>query len=233
MASVLPVLAPATAIAPSAEFQTAGQKIPRQPHRSSGRTSMLANIEVSEPKPPEDPDSPLSFSMEGSEEQPPPALISRYWAPGWNSVQALNKFQQEVGGPLRGDDPGRRLIEPSGSGKAAYHSGIPEVFRPKEGEWLLVPLPHIFGSEELSMLAPGIAALAPKPSLTVCSEDAARLGVVTGDIVELSCTGTRRHLPVVILPGFPTGTAGLPAGSFLPAGADHGPFGRIVRRSPA
>ena len=233
MASLLPVLAPVAAIAPSAEFRAAGQRIPRQPHRYSGRTSMLANIAVSEPKPPEDPDSPLAFSMEGSEFQPPAPLISRYWSPGWNSVQALNKFQQEVGGPLRGDDPGRRLIAPSGSGKAAYHSGIPEAFRPKEGEWLLVPLSHIFGSEELSMLAPAIAALAPKPSLAVCPEDAARLGIVTGGIVELSCAGTRQHLPVVILPGIPAGTAGFPAGSFLLASTDHGSFGRIVRRSPA
>jgi NADH-quinone oxidoreductase subunit G len=45
--------------------------------------------------------------------QPPPALIPRYWSPGWNSVQAINKFQIEGGGPLHGGDPGRRLIEPT------------------------------------------------------------------------------------------------------------------------
>ena len=61
----------------------------------------------------------LSFSMEGYEGQPPAPLISRYWSPGWNSVQALNKYQQEVGGALKGGDPGKRLIEPNaGSGKA-------------------------------------------------------------------------------------------------------------------
>ena len=52
------------------------------------------------PEPPHDPDAPLSFSMEGFHGPPPAALIPRYWAPGWNSVQALNKFQEEVGGPL-------------------------------------------------------------------------------------------------------------------------------------
>ena len=51
--------------------------------------------------------------MEGYQGQPPAPLIPRFWAPGWNSVQALNKFQEEVGGPLRGGDPGRRLIEPA------------------------------------------------------------------------------------------------------------------------
>ena len=33
--------------------------------------------------------------------------MSRLWAPGWNSVQAITKFQEEIGGPLRGGDPGR------------------------------------------------------------------------------------------------------------------------------
>ncbi len=68
---------------------------------------MLADVSVHEPKPPADPDTPLAFSMEGYQDQPPAPLISRYWSPGWNSVQALNKFQQEVGGPLKSGDPGK------------------------------------------------------------------------------------------------------------------------------
>ena len=74
---------------------------------------MIADISVHEPKPPQDPDTPLAFTMEGCQDHPPAPLISRYWSPGWNSVQALNKFQQEVGGPLNGGDPGKRLIEPA------------------------------------------------------------------------------------------------------------------------
>ncbi len=112
MASALPIFALVKDIAPSADFRITGQKVPRQPHRYSGRTAMLADVSVHEPKPPDDPDTPLAFSMEGYQDQPPAPLISRYWSPGWNSVQALNKFQQEVGGPLNGGDPGKRLIEP-------------------------------------------------------------------------------------------------------------------------
>jgi NADH-quinone oxidoreductase subunit G len=112
MTSSLPQFTPIKDIAPSADFRIIGQKVPRQPHRYSGRTAMLADISVHEPAPPADPDTPLAFSMEGYQDQPPPPLISRYWSPGWNSVQALNKFQQEVGGPLHGGDPGKRLIEP-------------------------------------------------------------------------------------------------------------------------
>jgi len=51
--------------APLAEFRVTGQKIPRQPHRYSGRTAMHADISIQEPKPPDDSDSPLAFSMEG------------------------------------------------------------------------------------------------------------------------------------------------------------------------
>jgi len=35
--------------------------------------------------------------MEGYEGMPPSSLIQRFWYPAWNSVQAVNKFQKEVG----------------------------------------------------------------------------------------------------------------------------------------
>ena len=157
MISAIPFFSPVQDIAPSADFTVQGLKIPRQPHRYSGRTAMLANENVHEPKPPEDHDSPLAFSMEGYEGQPPAPFISRFWWPGWNSVQALNKFQQEVGGPLRGGDPGKRLIEPGRTDHASFFNDVPEAFTPGDNEWLLVPLYQIFGSEELSILSPGIA----------------------------------------------------------------------------
>ena len=74
---------------------------------------MHANVSIHEPEQPHDPDTALAFSMEGYPGHPPPPLIPRFWAPGWNSIQALNKFQDEVGGPLSGGDPGERLIEPA------------------------------------------------------------------------------------------------------------------------
>jgi len=84
-----PMLAPASSAAPPAEFRMLGMKIPRQPDRYSGRAAVHADQTVFEPRPPDDHYSPLAFSMEGSEEQPPPALVGRVWAPGWNSAQAL------------------------------------------------------------------------------------------------------------------------------------------------
>ncbi len=150
LAGEMPTFAPLREIAPPAGFRLEGQKVPRDPHRYSGRTSMHADKTVHEPKPPEDADTPLAFSLEGSEQQPPPPLISRYWSPRWNSVQALNKFQQEVGGPLRNDRPGRRLIEQNAEARPAYF----EIALEKE--MAAAPEYSLFGSEELSSLSPAV-----------------------------------------------------------------------------
>jgi NADH-quinone oxidoreductase subunit G len=212
LAAAIPVFSPVLKIAPLAGFRIAGRKIPRQPHRYSGRTAMLAQIDVNEPQPPADDDSPLVFSMEGYEGEPPPPLITHYWAPGWNSVQALNKFQDEVGGPLRGGDPGQRLIEPAAAAKVSYFHEIPEAFKRRESEWLIVPLYQIFGSEELSILSPGIAERAPQPYLVLNPEDASRLSVNDGEEIELALNGLIHRLPVKFQPELPAGVAGLPAG---------------------
>ena len=153
MASSLPVFKPVLDIAPKADFRITGQKIPRQPHRYSGRTSMLANISVQEPKPANDADSPLSFSMEGSEGQPPAPLISRYWSPGWNSVQALNKYQEEIGGMLKDGDPGRRLFNNTDQVHSTFFDYVPGSKQTDDA-----PCYDIFNSEELSAYAPSIGA---------------------------------------------------------------------------
>jgi NADH-quinone oxidoreductase subunit G len=196
MSRALPVLEPILAIAPPASFRVAGEKIPRQPHRYSGRTAMLANLTVHEPKPPDDPDSPLAFSMEGYEGQPLSPLITRFWSPGWNSVQALNKFQSEVGGSLRGGDPGQRLIEPAQVEKATYFNEMPAAFRRRDGEWLVMPLYHIFGSEELSALSPGVAERSPQPYLALNPDDVAARRMNEGEEVELVLDGAIYRLPV-------------------------------------
>jgi NADH-quinone oxidoreductase subunit G len=217
MAAALPALEAVRDIVPPAGFRLVGQKIPRQTHRATGRTAMHANVDVHEPRPPDDPDSPLSFSMEGYEGQPPSALIPRFWAPHWNSVQALNKFQEEIAGPLRGGDPGRRLIEPAqGAGDrlpgGRYFDRIPASFEPQAGQWLMIPIHHIFGSEELSILTPGIGELAPEPYLGLHPEDAAGLGAEAGEEVALHMEDVIYRLPLKLMPTLPRGIAGLPAG---------------------
>ncbi len=211
LAGSIPGLEKVLDAAPSASFRITGRKVPRQSHRASGRTSVHAAIDVHEPRPPDDPDSPFAFSMEGYEGRAPSPLIARYWAPGWNSVQALNKFQAEVGGALVGGDPGIRLIEPADSADTIYFNDIPAPFKPGP-TFLAIPLHHIFGSEELSMCSPSIAGRSPGPYIALNRNDAARLGVSEGESVEASFADSQWRLSVVLRADLPEGTAGFPAG---------------------
>lgn len=209
IAAEIPALSAITNAAPS---HKAAGKIAREPNRYSGRTAMLANISVHEPKPPDDPDSALAFSMESGPETVPPSLIPFFWAPGWNSIQSVNKFQSEVGGSLRGGDPGVRLIEPSQESGWQYFSEIPAQFKARPGEWLLIPIFHIFGSEELSRHAPGIAQLLPPPYVALNSCEASQLGVKTGDLMKVVLEDAALALEVALRDDLPSGVAGLPAG---------------------
>ena len=209
IASELKVLAGIQHAAPSRkEFG----KVPREPQRYSGRTSMLANISVHEPKPPEDLDSALAFSMESGPQSPPPSLNPFFWSPGWNSIQSVNKYQDQVGGPLRGGDPGVRLIEPAAQGGWNYFSHLPSAFRPDAEQWLLVPSYHIFGSEELSLHAPGIAELAPNPYIALNPTDAELFGLKSGERIKASIGSSSCEFEVSVRSDVPRGTALVPIG---------------------
>jgi NADH-quinone oxidoreductase subunit G len=212
LAREIPAFAPVAQLAPPASFRIAGEEIPRQPHRYSGRTAMHADVSVHEPQPPADPDSPLSFSMEGYQGQPPSALIPRFWAPRWNSVQSVNKFQEEVAGPLRGGNPGQRLVEPRPGAQGEYFTEVPDAFKRRDGHLLVVPGYHIFGSEELSTLAPAIAELATRPYIAVNPQDAAEFAVDKDGLMEIAFSQVSHHLPVKFLPTVPAGLAIVPMG---------------------
>ena len=59
--------------------------------------------------------------------------------------------------------------------KGMYFTSIPAAFARREAEWLIVPIEHIFGSEELSLQSPAVASLAPAPYLALNAADAASL----------------------------------------------------------
>jgi NADH-quinone oxidoreductase subunit G len=220
----LPDLGVTQQAAPPATFRIAGAGIPRAPHRESGRTAVLANIDVSEPKPPDDPDSALEFSMEGASVQPPAALIPFFWSPGWNSIQATNTYQTQPGGPLRGGDAGVRMFEPAAPNGQTYFSAIPPAFEARDDEWLLVPMYHFFGSDELSLAAQGIAELVTAPHVAVNSGDFAE-----GAEVEVSCSSGTFHLPVRIRPELPRSVACISVGQAPVAGISLPAWGKIAR----
>lgn len=208
LAREIPLFSPVAELDPVVPVPSLDGKIPRQSHRYTGRTAMRAHIAVSEPKPPADTDTPLAYSMEGYDGPPPAGLITRFWAPGWNSVQSLNKFQSEIGGTLKGGDPGRRLLEPAGSDTGPGLTA-PQAATPGDDDYLLIPVHHIFGSEELSMVSPGIARRAPGPYLALAPDN----GLAReGQTVRATVAGTWLDLPVRLLPGLPPRSAGLPVG---------------------
>jgi NADH-quinone oxidoreductase subunit G len=212
LSSAEPLLRGTDKIAPPPEFRVAGQKIPREPHRYSGRTAMHANHHVSEEKPPEDTDSALSYTMEGYRGQPPSSMIPFFWSPGWNSVQSINKYQEEVGGSLRGGDPGLRLLEPSPGAGAKYFTDLPEIFIPLKDHLWMVSLHHIFGSEELSARGAAISKRVPKSYVMLNAQDAAELNVTAGSVLQFEVTRQLYQLPVEISASIPKGVGGMPYG---------------------
>jgi len=216
MAAEMPQLTRAIEAAPLSTFRIAEAKIPRAPHRFSGRTAIGTEKNVSEPPPPPDFDSPLAFSMEGSELPAPAPLIPFFWTPCWNSIQATNFYQREIGGPLRGGNAGVRLFDGARGGR--FDGEIPQPFEARPDEWLFVPSYHLFGSEELSAWAPAIGELAAKPY--VAMKNAA---FPNGAMVTVTVQGQHFRLRVETREEIPPGIAVLPAnippllGSPLPA----------------
>ncbi|MCG4453366.1 NADH-quinone oxidoreductase subunit NuoG [Pseudomonas sp. MMS21-TM103] len=197
--------------APNASFRIKGLKLAREPLRYSGRTAMRANISVHEPRQPQDQDSALAFSMEGySGTQEQRQQIPFAWSPGWNSPQAWNKFQDEVGGHLRAGDPGVRLIE--AKGEALPWFGVPAAFEPAPGTWQAVPLHHLFGSEETSARAAPLQTRIPQPYVAVGEVDAERLGLGDGALVALTLDGQVLRLPLRLCAELASGLIGLPVG---------------------
>ncbi|AEX51219.1 NADH-quinone oxidoreductase subunit NuoG [Rahnella aquatilis] len=210
--AALPQLTGIVEAAPDATFRIRGQKLARSPIRSSGRTAARANISVHEPRQPQDKDTMFAFSMEGNNS--PTANRNQVpfaWAPGWNSPQAWNKFQGEVGGSLRFGDPGVRLFE-AGEANLEYFTEIPAAFTAQSDNWRVAPYYHLFGSEEMTQRSKVIQQRMPEAYVMVNPADAAQLGVNAGSQVEFTCAGQTLTLPVRLSETLSQGQVGLPLG---------------------
>ena len=141
--------------------------------------------------------------MEGTKRQPPASLIPMFWAPGWNSVQSAHKFlPDEVFSDVR--------CLRTGLGSHGYFNQMPAPFRHHPGEWLILSVSHVFGTEELSAVSLAIKALAPLPYLAINSGHAERLGLAEGQKVRLSVQ--LDELALHLDPRIPEGVALIPSG---------------------
>ncbi|MBZ0273409.1 NADH-quinone oxidoreductase subunit NuoG [bacterium] len=195
-------------VAPNADFRVSGLKVARMTHRVSGRTAQNAHINIHEQKPLDDPDAPLVFSMEGHQGQVPGAIKPFFWAPGWNSIQSTHKYMAEVGGPLTGGDPGIDLlsVEPGGDFGSAPAPAT------ANGALGILPRHFIYGSEELSNLAPAVRAQTPAASVLLSEDTAKAGGFADGDAVEFAVNGHAVPATLTVAPGVAPGVLGVPAG---------------------
>ena len=207
LAESSPLFAPLKELLPPQASPIAGQKIPRQPQRYSGRTALTANLSVHEPKPLEDQDSPLAFSMEGYQGRAPAPLIPFFHAPGWNSIQSVTRYQREAGGPLLGGDPGRRLIKGAAAAPVFFESAQ-EEFQPKVDAFLLFPIAQIFGSEQLSALGAAIQERIPADFAALNQADAKQIGVQEGEQIEIVVADRSRSFVVTLKHDIALGTVG-------------------------
>lgn len=228
LAKAFPKLKEIKSVAPPADYRKGTQKIPREPHRYSGRTSMHANVNVSEAKPPEDPDSPLSYTMEGYNGVPPSEITPYYWSPRWNSVQSINKYQIEVGGKLHGGNPGKRLFDSKNS-KPEYFESIPKPFKPEKGEMVVLPVYHIFGTDEQSAESPAVTERVPEAYIALNDADAAEARLKENDKVEISAGDKQLQLPVKLNLGLAKGIVGLPKGLHETSGIQF-PFRTTIKK---
>ncbi|WP_367374936.1 NADH-quinone oxidoreductase subunit NuoG [Pseudomonas lini] len=225
VAASKPQLARIVDAAPSAAFRIKGLKLAREPLRYSGRTAMRADISVHEPRTSQDNDTAFSFSMEGySGSVEPRQQVPFAWSPGWNSPQAWNKFQDEVGGHIRAGDPGTRLIESTGD-SLNWFASVPRAFNPAPGTWQVVPFFHLFGSEENSSKATPVQERIPAAYLSLAKSEADRLGVNDGALLSLNVAGQTLRLPLRINEELGAGLVALPAGI---AGIPPAIFGKSV-----
>lgn len=211
-AADVPMFARLSEEAPGAAYRSHGMKIPRQTHRYSGRTAMHADVSVHEPQQPADEETPLAYSMEGLNRDEPAALMPYFWSPGFNSNQSVTRFQQEVGGELRGGPCGVRLVESGMSGIALPEPAEDKTVPMEAHKWHLVPFYRLHGSDELSANTDEIAELAGSAEIAIGEIVAQHHRVTDGDGLLVGINGHRVSLQVRVLKRVAKNCAGFSVG---------------------
>jgi NADH-quinone oxidoreductase subunit G len=213
IARSIPQLESIVDAAPNAGYRVQGLKVAREPRRYSGRTSMRANLNVHEIRQPQDKDSALTFSMEGYVgPQENSSLVPFAWAPGWNSPQSWNKFQDEVGGHLKAGDPGVRLFDQLR--KTAKRSYVAPDAETVTG-YKLLPVANLYASNETAARAPVMQERIGDAYLTLSVETAEQLKLEDGQDVLLTVGSDEIRMPIKLSENLPVGVIGYPLGQLV------------------
>jgi NADH-quinone oxidoreductase subunit G len=167
---------------------------------------MRAHINVHEPKQEQDEDGLMTYSMEGVPPTTDATIFNSPWAPGWNSNQALFKFQKHTGAELSQAGHGELLFDGSAGAKAWYAATVSKATL--QG-FAMFPLYHLFGSEELTAKSDAIQARATAAYVALNPADAARLGLGASDGVQVQNNGA---VPYLVRNSVQPGTVGISVG---------------------
>ncbi|MDO8697176.1 MAG: NADH-quinone oxidoreductase subunit G, partial [Pseudomonas sp.] len=91
-------------------------------------------------------------------------------------------------------------------------TSVPGPFAPAAGHWQVVPLYHLFGSEETSARAEPLQARIPQAYVAMAKAEADKLGVNDGALLSLKIGEVSLRLPLIIDDNLSLGVIGLPVG---------------------
>jgi NADH-quinone oxidoreductase subunit G len=171
-----------------------------QTPRVSGRTAMLANQTVHEPKPFGEAGAPYKQSMEGTlagQDKAQPLAYS--WSPGWNSNQSNHKFRDEYRGDEIAAQAGVHCI--TGTQNDHWFKWQNDWSKNNKAQWQILPLQKVFGSDSLSLQALPIDQLKVPAQIVVTSGQAEKLGLEAGQLVY--CDDNTTLLQLVVSPQVP------------------------------
>ncbi|MEE9345391.1 MAG: NADH-quinone oxidoreductase subunit NuoG [Methylococcales bacterium] len=194
--------------------QSEGFHLARQTIRATGRAAVKAVTNVREQQPQQDPDSPYQYSPEGAATLPeqPPAYL---WHPNWNSNESLNRFQEEINGPIRGSHPGILLHEKASvvpstdttqPGYLLQDSSKPIA----EGKLQLLADYNIFRDEELSSYVSAIQQRTPQAAIKMNLQQVKQSHCEGADKLKIKAPAGSCILPLYIDDSVPDGVALVP-----------------------
>jgi len=205
-------LSPLKKMLPTSNTKIFEQKIPRSPNRSSGRTALRSHIDIHEPQQPKDTDSMFSFSMEGSNRfYEYSSYIPFVWSPGWNSPQAWNKFQKEIGGDLKNGNPGVLLFKEKIK-KTIFFSINYKTCVTKKNFFTIVPYFTLFGVDEISQYSPEIHHKIHSVYALISVKDAKEKNLESDSTIMFQCLDQTFHISIKLSKTLSSKNIALPIG---------------------
>ncbi|QJC36237.1 NADH-quinone oxidoreductase subunit NuoG [Enterobacteriaceae endosymbiont of Donacia cincticornis] len=200
--------------APPATYKVYNRKFARTPIRYSGRTSMFSHINVHEPQQPKDKDTIFSFSMEGNYgSNINYKHIPFLWAPGWNSSQALHKFQKEIGVSSKYGITGFKICQ-----KNKYKVHIKRIYHVcnninnNHNQLIIIAHQNLFQNNSVIQKSNLIKKYFNNYYIIFNKNDAKQLGILNNDLVQIYCLKNKFILKTHISNFLNKGLVSLPLG---------------------